>query len=31
MFVEVDAAGKIIRSEMLTRDLDIHDWQDDYK
>ena len=28
MFVEVDGAGAIIRSEMLTRDIDIHGWQD---
>lgn len=31
MFVEVDATGKIIRSEMLTRDIEVYDWHDNYK
>jgi hypothetical protein len=30
MFVEVDTVGKVVRSEMLTRDIDIQDWQDNY-
>ena len=31
MFIEVDAAGTVIRSEMLTRDIEIIDWAENYK